>query len=213
MSLFSRIKNAISADFHEVLDQKEQKNPIALLNHYLRQSEQEVEKVRKLVERQYRLKEEFSREHRKAQELAERRAKQAEVASKAGEMELYNYIVEEQAQQEQRAARLKDSLQQASQQLTALERKYDEMKNKLKDMYIKRMELMGRENIARAQHRMNQVLDTVDETNHFSKFEEIESYLERVEHQVNSSYYRNTIDSRIAQLEKEIQKGESHSLS
>ncbi|WP_025027236.1 PspA/IM30 family protein [Caldalkalibacillus mannanilyticus] len=213
MSIFSRIKNAISADFHEVLDQKEQKNPIALLNHYLRQSEQEVEKVRKLVERQYRLKEEFTREHRKAQELAERRAKQAEVASKAGEMELHHYIVEEQAQQEQRAARLKDSLQQASQQLTALERKYDEMKNKLKDMYIKRMELMGRENIARAQHRMNQVLDTVDETNHFSKFEEIENYLERVEHQVNSSYYRNTIDSRIAQLEKEIQKGESHSLS
>jgi len=211
MSLFERIKNAITSDLHEVLDEKERSNPIAALNQYLRQCEQEVDKVRKLVERQYRLKEEFSREYRKSSELSQKRLKQAEIASRAGDESLYQYVMDEQMQHEQRAARLKDSLQQASQQLLELEKKYEEMKNKLKDMYIKRMELMGRENIARAHHRMNHVLDSVgDSAETSSRFSEIEGYLERIEHQVNSSYYRNTLDARIAQLEKELKKEETN---
>ena len=78
------------------------------------------------------------------------------------------------------------------------------MKHKLKDMNIRRLELMGRENISRVQNKMNQVLDNQTYSNpSYSRFQEIESYLDRLEHQVNSSYYRNTIDARIAQLEKQ----------
>ena len=55
-NLFSRIKNTVLADLHEALDHKEQKNPIALLNQYLRECEQETEKVRKLLEKQYQFK-------------------------------------------------------------------------------------------------------------------------------------------------------------
>ena len=40
-NIFTRIKDAISADIHQLLDEKEQKNPIASLNHYIRQSEQQ----------------------------------------------------------------------------------------------------------------------------------------------------------------------------
>ena len=57
---------------------------------------------------------------------------------------------------------LKEALQQVEQQLNELVRKYEEMKHKLKDMNIKRMELMGKENIARANYRMNQVLNVED---------------------------------------------------
>lgn len=45
-NLFTRMKETISADLHQLLDHKEQKNPIAALNHYLRQCEQETEKVK-----------------------------------------------------------------------------------------------------------------------------------------------------------------------
>ena len=206
-NLFTRIKNTISADFHEVIDQKEQKNPIAVLNQYLRQCEQETEKVRKLVERQYLLKEEFTREYNQAKTLADKRKYQAEVASKAGESELYEFAMQEQVHYEERVVKLSESREQAIRQLEDLERKYEEMKHKLKDMHIKRMELMGRENIARANHRMNQVLDNnTYSTKAFSRFEEMETYLDRLEHQVNSHYHRNTIDARIAQLEKEAKK-------
>ncbi|MBU8880472.1 PspA/IM30 family protein [Bacillus sp. FJAT-29790] len=213
-NLFTRMKNTVLADIHEALDQKEKKNPITLLNQYLRECELETEKVRKLLERQYSLKEEFTRELRYAQELAGKRKRQAEIASQAGENELYLFASEEHTQFEDRAARLKVTLNQVVQQLVELERKYEEMKHKLKDMHIRRMELMGRENMTRAQAKMNQVLDNNTYSNQsFSKFQEIESYLDRLEHQVNSSYHRNTIDARIAQLEKDLKKEETHSIS
>ena len=218
-NLFSRIKNAVLADLHGVLDEKEQKNPIALLNQYLRECEQETEKVSKLLERQYRLKDEFTREYRQAVELSAKRKHQAEIASQAGETDLYQFAVNEQQQYEVRATRIKEMMEQASGQLVELEQKYEEMKHKLKDMNIRRLELMGRENITRAQNKMNQVLDNqAYSSQSYSRFQEIESYLDRLEHQVNSSYYRNTIDSRIAQLEKQnssinIKKEETSSIS
>jgi lia operon protein LiaH len=218
-NLFTRIKNTVLADLHGALDQKEKKNPIALLNQYLRECELETEKVRKLLERQYQLKEEFTREYHHAKELAEKRNYQAEVALNAGETELYQFALNEKNQYDERVLRLKDILSQASHQLVDLEQKYEEMKHKLKDMNIRRLELMGRENVSRAQHKMNQVLDNQTySSKSYSRFQEIESYLDRLEQQVNHSYYRNTIDARITQLEKisrqtEIKNEETHSIS
>lgn len=213
-NLFTRIKNTITADLHEAMDNKEKQNPISLLNQYLRQCEQETEKVRKLLERQYSLKEEFTRELHQATELAGKRKQQAEIASRAGETALHEFASQEQSHFEERASRLKDALRTAVQQLDDLERKYEEMKHKLKDMNIRRLELMGRENVTRAHNRMNQVLDSNTYGNQsFSKFQEIENYLDRLEHQVNSSYHRSTIDARVAQLEKEMKKEEIQSIS
>ena len=212
-NLFTRIKNTITADLHEALDKKEKQNPIALLNQYLRQCEQETEKVRKLLERQYTLKDEFTREYHQAVELAEKRKYQAEVASNAGETELYQFASAEHQQYAERASRLNASLEQTKAQLGDLERKYEEMKHKLKDMNLRRMELMGRENVTRANLRMNQVLDSNTYSDKsYSKFKDIENYLDRLENQVNSSFYRNTIDSRIAQIEKEMKMEESKSI-
>ena len=212
-NLLTRIKDSIMADLHAAVDQKEKKNPIALLNQYLRQCEQETEKVRKLLERQYALKDEFTREHSQAVELAEKRKYQAEVASKAGEMELYEFASAEHQQYSSRVERLGTSLLQVQDQLGELERKYQEMKHKLKDMHLRRMELMGRENVTRANLQINQVLDSNTYSNKsYSKFKEIENYLDRLEHQVNSSFYRNTIDARVAQLEKEMKLEESKSI-
>ena len=213
-NLFTRIKNSVTADLHEALDQKEKKNPITLLNQYLRQCEQETEKVRKLVERQHSLIEEFSKENRQAAELAEKRKHQSEIASQAGETGLYEFALSEYQQYTDRASHLSKAVQQAKEQLTGLERKYGEMAHKLKDMQIRRMELMGRENVSNAYNRINKVLDPNSYSEKsFSRFEEIESYLERLEKQVTRSHYRDTIDERIAQLEKELKFEKSKSLS
>lgn len=213
-NLFTRIKETVTADLHAALDKKEKQNPIALLNQYLRQCEQETEKVRKLLERQYMLKDEFTREHGTAAELAEKRKYQAEVASRAGEVELYQFASAEQEQYQSRAERLSASLEQVKGQLGELERKYEEMKHKLKDMHIRRLELMGRENVTRANIRMNQVLDSNNDGDKaYSRFQEIDNYLDRLEQQVNSSFYRSTIDARIAQLEKDMKLEESKSIS
>lgn len=206
-NIFTRIKDTISADLHDLLDKKEQKNPVASLNHYLRQSEQETEKVRKLIKRQYRLKDEFTKEFHQAQDMADKRLKQATIAEKANEEQMHAFAVKEHEEYQHRADRMKQSREEAVQQLELLEQKYEEMKHKLKDMHLRRMELMGRENIARASHQMNRVLhDTADKP--YARFSEMERYIEDLEYKVNSAYYRSTFDSKIAQLEKEMEAKE-----
>lgn len=214
MKLLNRIKNVIEADLHDLIDKKEQKNPVSALNQYLRQCEQEVEKVRSLVERQYVLKEEFTREYRHAQELAEKRKRQTEIAAQAKETELYEFLIQEQHLYEERASRLKQSLQKVTRELNELEQKYEDMKHKLKDMNIRRMELMGRENLARAHYRINRFSEFGnDGQSPFSRFETIERYLDRLEQQILTNYYRQTIDGRIAELEKQLKKEETYSIS
>ncbi|WP_026695920.1 PspA/IM30 family protein [Peribacillus kribbensis] len=213
-NLFTRIKETVVADFHSLLDEKEQKNPLSLLNQYLRDCENEVERVRKLVERQYLLKEEFNRELDSAKEMAEKRKHQAEVAQQAGENELYEFAVREAAHYGERASYLKKVYEEAISQLDELERKYEEMKHKLKDMQIKRLELMGRENIARANQKMNSVLQQSEyEGKAEPRFKDLEGYLDRLEQKVSTSYLHSTIDGKIEKLEKELRNNESQSNS
>jgi len=207
-NLFSRIKDTISADIHDMIDEKEEQNPITKLNQYLRDSEKETEKVRKLVERQYRLKQEFTREYHQAKDMADKRKKQSDIAEQAGEESMHQFAIQEYEEYQARADRMAHMREQASQQLESLEQKYEEMKHRLKDMRLKRMELMGRENIARAHNRMNQVMDQSAE-NPYSKFSELDQYIQNIEHKVNSAYYRNTFDSKIEQLEKKMKEQES----
>ncbi|MBP1969478.1 phage shock protein A [Virgibacillus natechei] len=203
-NIFTRMKESISADLHNMVDQKEQKNPIAALNQYLRQSEQEKEKVRKLVDRQYKLKDEFTREYHKAQDLADKRLKQANIAEKAGEEQMREFAIKEYEEYNVRADRMKHSRADAVEQLETLEQKYEEMKHKLKDMHLRRMELMGRENIAHANQQINKVVEEAS-NKPISRFEEMEQYIEGLEYKVNSSYYRSTFDSKMAKLEKEME--------
>ncbi|HLR03652.1 MAG TPA: PspA/IM30 family protein [Virgibacillus sp.] len=206
-NIFTRIKDSISADLHEMMDEKEQKKPMAALNQYLRQSEQEKEKVRKLVERQYRLKDEFTREYHKAQDFADKRLRQAGIAEKAGEDDMHEFAMQEYEEYQARAKHMETCREEAVQQLETLERKYEEMKHKLKNMHLRRMELMGRENVAHANNQINRVIENVSDKP-YSRFSEMEQYIEGLEYKVNNAFYRTTFDSKIAKLERDMEEKE-----
>ncbi|WP_416151376.1 PspA/IM30 family protein [Salipaludibacillus sp. HK11] len=202
-NVFTRMVDSIESDIHEFMDKKEEQNPMQALNQYLRQSEKEAEKVRKLVERQQRLKDEFTRERQLADDMAEKRKHQVKIAEQAGETELAAYAEKEYQEYIQRAERLTYSQVEAMRQHESLEKKYEEMNHKLKDMRLKRMELMGRENVARARHQISQLSDeSADKP--YSRFGEMERYIEELEYKVNGDYYHHTLDSKIAQLEKQL---------
>ncbi|MCB5236799.1 PspA/IM30 family protein [Niallia alba] len=213
-NLLERIKNTVMADINHLLDKKEDKNPLALLNQYVRECEKETDKVKKLLERQYKLKEEFSKELHQAEEMAEKRKRQAEVASKAGEEELSAYAQQEQAHFEERVVRLAESLKNTEQQLHEIETKYMDMKHKLKDMKIRQMELMAKENITKAHHTMNKVLEEkqVNPTNQ-ARFSEMEQYIDKLEEKINTEYFKQTMDEKLAALEKNQLKKEDDSIS
>ena len=60
---------------------------------------------------------------------------------------------------------------------------------------------------------MDQVLDNGAYSDKaYSRFTEMETYLDQLEEKVNSTYNRNTIDSRISQLEKEFKNKETHTI-
>ena len=209
-NIFTRMKDSISQDLHHLLDQKEEKNPIAKLNHYLRQSEQEKDKVKKMLERQYQLKEKFTKEWCEAEDHANKRKKQAEIAKTANEQELFEFAQREYESYISRAARLKVAREEITNQMYDLEAKYKEMCHKLKDMHLKRMELMGRENVARASQQMNHILnEDVDKS--YSRFGDLEKFIEGIENNINQRYHESTFDQKIAALErkKEQEKVES----
>ncbi|AZB43070.1 PspA/IM30 family protein [Bacillus sp. FJAT-42376] len=213
-NLLTRMADSLKADLHEILNQKEEKNPIAMLNHYLRECEKETEKVRGLVERQMKLKDEFRREMQLAGQMAAKRKHQAQVAEQAGERELMEFAKREQAQYSEREQHLSRSYEETAKQLEQLEQKYEEMNHKLKDMHVRRMELMGRENIARAHAKMNKILRPSEDSFHSSsRFEEMEQYIDRLEYQVQTDYYRSTIDAKTEALEKGLNLQKTNSPS
>lgn len=208
-NLLERMKNTFMADVNELLEKKENKNPIALLNQYVRESEKEADKVKKLIERQYRLKEEFFKEYTQAQEMVEKRKKQADIAEAAGEQELLVFAQLEQKQYEERVSRLKDSLSVIEKQLRELETKYMEMCHKLKDMKIRQMELMAKENSTKANHTINKVLEDKEANPlNSTRFSEMEKYVDKLEKKINAAYYQQTMEEKLAELEKEASKKE-----
>lgn len=202
-NLFTRIKNTVLADLHELIDEKEKKNPIATLNQFLRQAEQEKVKIKKTLERQYRLKDEFTKEYHEADDLAKKRLSQAKIAEAAGENDLYQFAMREYEEYHERAERMKQARENIIGKIDELERKFQEMNHRLKDMYLKRMELMSRENVAKANYQMNKVFQT-DIEKSFDRFNEIENYIGRIEQQINREYFASTFDEKIARLEKQL---------
>ncbi|MGE8206732.1 PspA/IM30 family protein [Heyndrickxia sp. NPDC080065] len=208
-TLFEKIKNSVMADLHDILETKEKNNPISRLNQYLRESENEAKKVEKLIERQYLLKEEFARELKQAESMADKRCKQGEIALQANELTLHQVAIDEEAIYKVQALSLKEAYNEASSQLEMLEKKHREMKIKLKDMHIKRLELMGRENVIKVTKKINHVLDDSIAGKANVRFEETNRYMDHLEGRINSSYDMSMFDSRINELEKGLKTEET----
>lgn len=204
-NFFKKIKESISTDLNEVMKQRENtEDPVSLLNKYVRESEVEVEKAAKLIDRQRMLVDEFYKELKLAEGLAEKRREQGKVAMEAGETELAETALQYQAQAEQHAERLKRSYETALSQLADLEMKHEEMKCKVKDMHIKRLELMGRENVLSMKDKMNKVLDESEFGKAAGKFENIESAMNQKEADADTEYEITIFDAKIKQLAKEM---------
>ncbi|GGM33210.1 hypothetical protein GCM10011351_19090 [Paraliobacillus quinghaiensis] len=201
-NIFTRVKDTVVADFHQLLDQKEQKHPMAHLNQYIRNCEEEVKKLKVLIEKQYKIKQEYSRELQQAKTMLAKRTRQADLAEEMNEAQLLEEATEEKQKYEARVEQLTEMNNQNYEQLEQIEAKYVEMKHKLKDLYVKRLELKGRENVARVHKGMNKVLHTELVAKSESKFQEVEDYIQRLEQQVTTEARLHTLDARFADLEK-----------
>lgn len=207
--LFEKIKQTIKTDFQAVTDVvNDQKDPVTLLNKYMRESELEVKNAEKLIERQRMLKEEFNKELQEARNLAEKRREQGRVAIEAGADDLAEIALKLQAQAEQQVERLERLYINALEQLSELEQKHEEMKLKVKDMHYKRMELMGQENVLSMKEKMNKILDETEFGQAAHKFENIRMSMEQKESHVDDTYEMTIFDAKIKEIAKDLNEAE-----
>lgn len=205
MGLLQRLKYSIEADLHQFFDKKEGKNPIAMLNQYIREAEKQTEQTGKYLERQGQLKEKLEKERIQAIEMFEKRQAQLELAQASGEVDLIEFAEQEKNAYANRIAALDQSIEQATNELFGLERKFEEMKHKIKDMRVRQLQLMGKENVVRAHHQMDRVLDpesTGQQNQRLEKFETMEQYIERLGQKIEQEHEVTSMEQRLQALEK-----------
>lgn len=204
--LFTKLKRTLEADLYEAMEMKDKKHPLYKLNQYLRESENEVQQVQRMIERQYRLKEEVKREQQTAAGMAVKRKGQAEIAHMTeGAEELYEYAIREQTIYEDRASRLDHMLVQIDMDLKQLEEKFTVMKQSLKDMQIKRLELMGADNLSKVHDKIDGLIEKGAVPNGKRKDR---GDMEGLDRKVRANHYGMIMDTRLAALEKEAKKNE-----
>ncbi|MET4559009.1 lia operon protein LiaH [Lysinibacillus parviboronicapiens] len=198
MNLFQRFRYTIEADLHQVFDKKEQKNPIAMLNQYIREAEKQTEQTGKLLERQGQLKEKLEVEFKDNSALLAKRESQLQLANTSGEQDLIEFATDEVAAYTARKNTLQTSIEASTREYFELERKFETMKHKIKDMKVRQLQLMGKENVTRAHHQMDGMLAKNNKTN----FEDLESYIDKLAFQIDKDHEVTTFEARLAALEK-----------
>ena len=205
MNLFTRVKDVIAADLHKLIDDKEKKNPSAMLGQFMRNCEAEVKKVEKLVKRQGEMKSKFFQEKEHAEYMAKKREHQIDIAMKAGEEDLEKRAHEEAVYYKEQAQKLDDLYKKAEKDEYDLENQLQDMRNKLKEMHNRRLELMSRENVAHANKRMNSSMAGLSADGPYSCFAEAARQIEDLEGRLDEEYERTSFDMRMAHLERELE--------
>lgn len=204
MNLFTRIKDVIAADLHKLIDEKEKKNPSAMLSQFMRNCEGEVRKVEGLIKRQGELKSKFYQEKEYAEYMAKKREHQVDIAMKAGEEELESRAHDEAVYYKEQAMKLEGLYKQAEKDEYDLQNQLQDMRNKLKEMHNRRLELMSRENVAHANKRMSSSMSGLSANGPRSCFADVEKQIDRLEEMVHEEYDRTSFDLRMANVEREL---------
>lgn len=198
VGLLKRFRYTLEADLHQLFDKKESKNPIAMLNQYIREAEKQTEQTGKLLMRQAQLKEQLQSELKETTTMLEKRAKQLQLAQQSNETDLVAFATQEVETYNTRQFTLLNSLEQSDKEFVELEQKFETMKHKIKDMKVRQLQLMGKENVTRAHHKMDGVLKSKDE----SEFDDLSSYIETLADKIEQDYDRTQLEARLASLEK-----------
>ena len=198
MNLFQRFRYTVEADLHQLFDKKEQKNPIAMLNQYIREAEKQTEETGKLLERQGQLKEKLEQEYQQNADLLAKRESQLTLAKTSGEQDLIDFAMDEVTAYTARNHTLQASIEASTREYFELERKFETMKHKIKDMKVRQLQLMGKENVTRAHHQMDGMIAKNNKTN----FEDLEAYIDKLAYQIDKDHEVTTFEARLAHLEK-----------
>ncbi len=169
-----------------------------MLNQYIREAEKQTEQTGKLLERQGQLKEKLEQEYKENADLLAKRESQLALAKSSGEQDLIDFATDEVTAYSARNLTLQASIEASTREYFELERKFETMKHKIKDMKVRQLQLMGKENVTRAHHQMDGMIAKNNKTN----FEDLEAYIDKLAYQIDKDHELTTFEARLAELEK-----------
>lgn len=203
-NLFTRIKEQISADLHGLLDEKEQQNPISQLNYFIKQSENELGKVRGILERHYSLRTKFQVERESALQMVVKREEQLKVANEAGVEDLIKRASEDLKFYKEQAEKFNALIVKTEEEINFMHEQVDQIEKKLKELHTKKFDLMSRQNMAHATKKINETHNLLNSKMPSIDFNYFEKQIRDLELRVRSEFDLQTFDYKIEQLKKEL---------
>lgn len=146
MGIFKRIKRITMAEINGLLDNCE--NPVAMLNEYSREMEEEIAKGQKALARQIFVEKKQAALILDTQDLVAKRARQAKLALEQGEEEMVKLAVQEKLIHEKQLSLYKEQYEAIKTQTQTLTEKLDELKGKYNELQHKKILLLSRANTA-----------------------------------------------------------------
>ncbi|MEB3102165.1 PspA/IM30 family protein [Ferviditalea candida] len=155
MGIFKRIGDLTKASIHDLLDKVEE--PVAMLNQYLRDMEEEIAQAEVTVAKQIANERRIGQRLEETRRSVEERSLQAMSALKEGREAIARKALEEKLYLEQKAEEFAGLHEQAQTQAEELKAQLHEMKEEFYKMRNKRNELASRVQLAKVKKQMSQV--------------------------------------------------------
>jgi len=158
MGIFKRIKTIARADINSLLDSME--NPIAMLNEYTREMEQELSKAQSALSRQIFVEKKQAALISQTKELVEKRVRQAKLALEKGDEGIAKLAVQEKINLETQLNLYEQQLITLKEQTNILKEKFNELQVTYNELQHKKILLGSRANAAKSIKQIQKV--TID---------------------------------------------------
>lgn len=214
MGIFKRIKTITMAEINGLLDGLE--DPIAMLNEYSREMEQEIAKGQKALASQIFVEKKQSALILETEGLVAKRARQAKLAIERGEEDIAKLAVQEKLVHQKQLSLYKEQLEAINGQSQLLIEKLNQLKETYNEMQHKKILLASRANVAQSIKQIQKATFTFQTDNIARGVARAEERILLMEAEVQAgSQFSNPLAAHEAEyrdfvndeeLEKEIEK-------
>nr|WP_106782681.1 PspA/IM30 family protein [Lysinibacillus timonensis] len=188
MGIFKRVKTMTKARIHGMLDGLE--DPIAMLNEYTREMEQEMINARKALARQMFAENKHLALITETKDMIAKRTRQAKLAIEHGEVDIAKLAVEEKIIHEKHLTVYQQQYEEIQEQTNMLKEHVKELQVALTDLHNRKMLLASRANVAQSIQRIQKATAPFESENILKGIAKVEDriLLMEAEAKVSSPY-------------------------
>jgi phage shock protein A len=187
MSIFKRVRDIVLSDVHEALDKAEK--PLSMLNQYIRDMEEQVEKAQDALANQLYLEKKYEILVTEAEAVIAKRTRQAELAVSENEDEMAKLALQEKILTEQKAKMYREQYEITKQQTAVLYEQIDKLKEKYQELQYKKLVLVSRAHAARSIREGQASLASFNTEDAVKGFARVEEYVHKLEAEAAASSY------------------------